>query len=61
MLKQVFKALLLVFFANLVYKIFIYEQPVPKVDKHAYWGAGEPKSDNPVIKPFKINVPDSVK
>ncbi|CAB3383149.1 Hypothetical predicted protein [Cloeon dipterum] len=59
MLKKVFKALLLVFVTNLVYKIFIYEQPVPKVDKHAYWGAGEPKSDDPVIKPFKIQVPES--
>ncbi|CAB3383154.1 Hypothetical predicted protein [Cloeon dipterum] len=59
MLKKIIVAVLLAVVAHFAYKLFIFEQPVPEVDKNAYWGAGDPKPDDPAIKPFKINVPDS--
>jgi len=60
MLKNVIFAVLLGLGANLVYKVFIYEYPVPIIAKDAYWGPGQPRPDDPSIKPFKVNVPESV-
>ncbi|XP_059470715.1 juvenile hormone epoxide hydrolase 1-like isoform X2 [Neocloeon triangulifer] len=59
MFKNLVIAIFLVLLSNLIYKVFIYEHPVPDIDKDAYWGAGQPRPDDISIKPFKIQVPDS--
>jgi hypothetical protein len=60
MLKKVLLSALVALLAIFSYKIFLYEHPVPDVDKEAFWGRVQPMPDDPTVRPFKIEVPESV-
>jgi hypothetical protein len=60
MLKKVLLSALVALVAVFAYKFYIYEHPVPEVDKEAFWGRVQPGPDDPTVRPFKIEVPESV-
>lgn len=50
----------LVALAYFSYKFFLLEHPVPKIDHDAFWGRVQPQPDDPAVRPFRIEVPESV-